>query len=261
MALDPELEELDKHSGPHPNHPSPLVPPRPAFAERAVAFFEVLLCSDYLTQIGLGGTLITLGYSPLQADGGFSLQYVVLLSLIDTVLLVGLILLFLRIHGEHPRTVLFGSRSLVREAVAGVGLTLVAFGIAVAVLGIILQFAPQLHTVANNPLQALMRNPRDIVIFAVVVVLAGGVREELQRGFLLHRFEQWLGGRWVGLVVTSAAFGFGHLTQGVDATIATALLGAFWGVVYLRRRSVMAPIVSHSGFNLLQLLQYLAFGR
>jgi membrane protease YdiL (CAAX protease family) len=47
----------------------------------------------------------------------------------------------------------------------------------------------------------------------------------------------------------------------VDAVIATALLGAFWGVVYLRRRSVVAPMVSHSGFDLLQVLQFVATGR
>ena len=34
----------------------------------------------------------------------------------------------------------------------------------------------------------------DAAIFALVVMIAGGVREEIQRGFVLHRFEQYLGG-------------------------------------------------------------------
>ena len=67
--------------------------------------------------------------------------------------------------------------------------------------------------------------------------------------------------RTVGVVVASASFGIGHLLQGVDAAIATALLGAFWGIVYLRRRSVVAPMVSHSGFDLLQVAQFMATGR
>ena len=67
--------------------------------------------------------------------------------------------------------------------------------------------------------------------------------------------SSWLGGGTVGLVVASIAFGAGHLLQGVDAAIATGLLGAFWGVVYLRRRSIAAPMVSHAGFDLLQILQ------
>ena len=65
----------------------------------------------------------------------------------------------------------------------------------------------------------------------------------------------------VGVVVTSLLFGAGHRIQGYDASIATGLLGAFWGVIYLRRRSVVAPVVSHSGFNLLQLAQFLTFAR
>ena len=58
------------------------------------------------------------------------------------------------------------------------------------------------------------------------------------------------------MIVTSIAFGAGHLLQGVDAAIATSLLGAFWGVVYLRRRSCVAPMVSHAGFDLVQVLQF-----
>jgi membrane protease YdiL (CAAX protease family) len=116
---------------------------------------------------------------------------------------------------------------------------------------------PWLHTVEHNPLQDLLRTPRDAWLFALVVVVAGGIREEIQRAFLLHRFEVWLGGGPVGVVVTSLAFGAGHLMQGVDAALATALLGAFWGVVYLRRRSAVAPMVSHSGFDLMQILQYM----
>src|SRR5207237_6689351 len=96
--------------------------------------------------------------------------------------------------------------------------------------------SPQLHTVERNPLQDLIQTPRDIALFTVVVVVAGGLREEVQRAFLLRRFERWLGGSRVGIVVVSVGFGAGHLLQGADAAIATGILGAFWAVVYLRRR-------------------------
>jgi len=90
-----------------------------------------------------------------------------------------------------------------------------------------------------------------------VVLVAGGVREEIQRAFLLHRFEVSLGGPVVGVLVTSIGFGAGHLVQGLDAAITTGLLGAFWAVIYLRRRSAAAPIVSHAGFDLVQIVPYL----
>ena len=70
-----------------------------------------------------------------------------------------------------------------------------------------------------------------------------------------------LGGGRIGVIATSVVFGFGHLIQGVDAAVATGLLGAFWGVVYLRRRSVIGPMVSHAGFDLLQILQFVSVGK
>jgi membrane protease YdiL (CAAX protease family) len=40
--------------------------------------------------------------------------------------------------------------------------------------------------------------------------------------------------------------------------IATGLLGLVWGLLYVIRRSIVAPMVSHAAFNLAQLLKYLA---
>jgi membrane protease YdiL (CAAX protease family) len=225
-----------------------------------LALIEVLICSDFLTQFALSGTLAAFGYQPF-VQGRLSVGYVVTLSLGDAVFLVGLILILLSAHGERPRDALFGRRSVVPEIAIGVTLIVVALAIAVMVLLPIRQFAPWLHTVQQNPLQQLLRSPRDAWLFALVVLVAGGVREEIQRAFLLHRFDVWLGGPTVGVVVTSTAFGAGHLLQGVDAAMATGLLGAFWGVIYLRRRSCIAPIVSHAGFDLIQIVQYLVVSR
>ena len=225
-----------------------------------VAVIEVLICSDYLTQFALGGTLAAFGYQPF-IRGKLSVRYVVVLSLGDALLLIGLILVMLYAHGERPRDVLFGRRPIVGEGALGILIIPVAIVIAAAVLLTIQRVAPGLHTVSTNPLQDLLRSPRDAWLFALVVLVAGGVREEIQRAFLLHRFEVWLGGPVVGVVVTSVAFGAGHLLQGMDAALATGLLGAFWGVVYLRRRSCVAPIVSHAGFDLMQIVPFLGVGR
>jgi membrane protease YdiL (CAAX protease family) len=138
-----------------------------------------------------------------------------------------------------------------------VPLIVVALAIAVAVMLTLRRFMPSLRTVPDNPLQELMRSPRDAWLFAVVLLAAGGIREEIQRAFLLHRFDVWLGGPIVGLAVTSIGFGAGHLIQGADAAVTTGLLGAFWGYVYFLRKSCVAPMVSHAGFDLVQVVQFL----
>ena len=59
----------------------------------------------------------------------------------------------------------------------------------------------------------------------------------------------------VGVIVLSTAFGLGHALQGWDAAIATGTLGAFWAILYLRRRSSVAPIISHAGFNSIEVFR------
>ena len=117
---------------------------------------------------------------------------------------------------------------------------------------------PGLQNLDGNPLEQLAGTPGESAALGLVGVLAGGLREELQRAFLLRRFERHLGGPIVGVIVLSVAFGLGHVIQGWDAAVATGVLGAFWAVIYLRRRSAVAPIVSHSGYNTLEVLRVAA---
>lgn len=224
--------------------------------ERVGAVIEVLLCSGFPSQLLLIGVLSGLGMPLRTPDGHLSPPFMFTMSMADAVLVVGLVIFFLRARGEQPSGVLVGQRSPWGEALLGIGLVPLVFLIVIALLVVVLMFAPELHNVRRNPLEDLMRNGRDTVIFSVVVMLAGGVREEIQRGFILHRFDQYLGGGAVGIVVYSALFGLGHIEQGIDAALATGMLGAIWGVVYLIRRSIVAPMVSHAGFNLAQLVKY-----
>jgi membrane protease YdiL (CAAX protease family) len=87
-----------------------------------------------------------------------------------------------------------------------------------------------------------------------LAILAGGMREEIQRAFLLHRFREDLGGAWWGLLATSLAFGLGHVVQGWDAVVVTSLLGALWGALYLARASITAGMVSHALANATQVV-------
>ena len=241
---------------------SAAIPARPVLPlERLGAIVEILLCSGFPSQLALLMVLQTFGLKLHTADGRLSPPFVFTISLIDAAIVIGLVFFFFRAHRESARAVLFGGRSSLREALLGIVLTPLVFVFVVMILTVILTFAPQLHNVPRNPLEDMLRNRADAFMFAVVVMISGGVREEFQRGFILHRFGQYLGGAGWGVVVYSALFGLGHIDQGIDAAIATALLGAMWGLLYLARGSIIAPMVSHAGFNLAQLLKYLVIAR
>jgi membrane protease YdiL (CAAX protease family) len=225
------------------------------------AIIEILLCSGFPTQILLLTVLTGFGLKLTTSSGHLNPPFIFALSLIDAVLVVGLVVMFLRAHRESPRAVLFGRPRHWRDVLLGIGLLPAAIFLIIVVRLVVLKAVPWLHNVPRNPLEDMLTTTSDAMIFAVVVTVAGGVREEVQRGFILTRFDQYLGGARVGLIVWSILFGFGHLDQGYDATIATALLGMMWGAVYLGRRSIVAPMVSHACFNLTQLLGFVMLAR
>lgn len=227
---------------------------------RLLAVLEIVACSGLPTQLAIGGTVAAMGITAFDAHGALSANYVFAVALLDAGALLGLVTWFLRMHGESPAAVLLGSRPIWPEAVRGVLQVPVVFLIVVAVMSLVQLFLPWLHNVDKNPFEGIIRTPLDAALFSVVAVVGGGVREEVQRAFILHRFERYLGGRHVGLALSSLAFGLGHVIQGRDVAIATAALGAFWGWMYLRRRSVASTVVSHSGFNAAEIFRYTFYG-
>ena len=249
-----------------PVPPSPGFTPAPAAGTtrgqaRVLAVAEVLLCSSVPTQLLITFVLMSAGWPPTDASGAYSLSFVLVLSLADTALLIALMVLLMHAHGQSARELWLGARPLKREAMRGLLLVPVVFLMVVILLNALRELAPWLHSVPENPLEQLARGgAMEAAMFGLVAIVAGGVREELQRAFLLKRFEDHLGGAVVGVVVLSIAFGAGHWVQGLDAVITTGTLGAFWAIVYLRRRSSVAPVVSHAGFNSLEILRVAVVG-
>jgi membrane protease YdiL (CAAX protease family) len=230
----------------------PHPPPRRA---QWPTWLEILLCSGYPTQIAIGVALQAAGISAMRADGSLSATFIFSLSLIDTIILLSLIVWLLLRRAESPQRVFFGHKPVGPEVAVGVLSLPFVIALVAALMFTMLRYAPGLRNVPNNPLESFLGTQTGLLMFLVVVIVAGGVREELQRAFLLHRFRGDLGQPWMGVLITSLAFGLGHTLQGSDAAIITGSLGALWGVMYILRGSAIGPIVSHSLFNSAELLR------
>lgn len=234
---------------------APAPPVSPLFPPRLLTLLQIVTVSGFPTQLLLAGVLILgVGMAPY-SETGLSLQFIAVVSFLDTALVALLILLFLRVSGESSHAVFFGGRPFFPEFWRGLlFVPLVFIGLTAVVAGL-RYIAPWLQTVPDNPLAAFMRDPFDAAIFAVVVVLAGGVREELQRGFILHRSAQEFGSPWVGNLAFGVVFGALHYDQGLDVALAIGLMGIGWGAAYIKRRSVVAGMTNHAGFNGAMVLQ------
>ena len=60
----------------------------------------------------------------------------------------------------------------------------------------------------------------------------------------------------LGLILWSFAFGAGHYLQGLQGAAAAGLFGLLFGIVYLARGSLVAPIVAHGSYDTAALLGY-----
>ncbi len=255
-----QLPSTDLDAGTHLTVPKPA-PPLP----RWFAALQVVLVCGVPTSLAVYQLLFAIGIPmtgsglPLASDvSDMSLQFLAMSSLLDTAFIALLILLFLTLSRERSSDVFLGGRSTRGEVVRGLAVIPVLIAAVVAMVAGLDALMPSLHNVPNNPLAAFIDTPLHAGVFVVVVILAGGVREELQRGFILHRFEQCLGGAWVGLAVFSLLFTAFHLEEGRDVALTVGALGVFWGVLYIRRRSVVIAMVSHAGFDVAEVLQALA---
>jgi membrane protease YdiL (CAAX protease family) len=239
---------------------APAVPQPARRADRLASLIEVVVCSGFPTQLVVMLALAAVGVQPFTSGSQISLRYIAWLSFLDTALLLGLVLFFLRVRGDDPRALLFGARPAGPEVRVGLLWVPVAFLVVSGLSLAIAKAAPWLRNVPENPLASLLQRPFDIAVFALVAVVAGGVREEVQRAFILDRFERHLGGALLGLVLFSVVFGLGHFLQGWDATLLTAALGGLWGGLYLWRRSIVAPVVCHAAFNLAEVAYHAMTG-
>jgi len=244
---------VDEIAAPVPR-PAPL--PLPGW----FAALQVFAVCGIPTQLVITVGLLLVGGLDLPTDlKHLPLEFFATISLVDTAAVALLIRLFLWLSGEQPRDVLIGFRPVGREILRGLLLLVPVLAAVAGFSWLLLKLAPSLHNVPQNPYAGYMSTPVAAAVFIFVVFLAGGVREELSRAFSLHRFAQRLGGARLGLIIYSAAFGLFHLPQGIDAALIVGLLGAFWGLLYLKRRSVVASIVNHGAFDASQvLLQLLA---
>lgn len=86
--------------------------------------------------------------------------------------------------------------------------------------------------------------PQFVLAFVLVLVVAV-VEETIFRGYLILRFESLTRSRIAAVLLSSAIFSVGHGYEGTAGVATVGVLGVAFAVVYLWRRSLVAPIVMH----------------
>jgi membrane protease YdiL (CAAX protease family) len=227
--------------------------PRQRWLDRIQALIEVLLLSGLVS-----GFFAVLPFT-LRAKGSISLTKdvttVALYLLLESWIAMLMLYVVMRAHGETPGDLGWRTRHWRVDSLIGAAIVPVLFICSAAVNYAFRTWLPHYY-IEQNPLTQTIRTPRDLALFSLAALFAGGIKEELQRAFILIRFRDHLGGSGIGLLAWSLAFGAGHYVQGWQGVAAATLFGFLFGLVYLARRSLVAPIVAHSLYDTAALLGY-----
>ena len=102
------------------------------------------------------------------------------------------------------------------------------------------------HAVPNPSLAAIL--PQSIAekcVWVLFAFSAGFCEEVVYRGYMRTQFTGFFRSVAIGVVVQGVLFGIAHKDQGVATAIRFAVYGVGFGIIAVKRQSLLAGIVGH----------------
>jgi CAAX protease family protein len=177
-------------------------------------------------------------------QGGLSFVLAAVATIFRDLGLVSLILFFLRRNGENVERVGWSLRRAGREAALGVALFVpFVFGATLLERGLLRVGLSRPATPLPSFLQA--RSAAELLLAVVLVAVVALAEETIFRGYLMLRFQAVLRGSARAVLLSSVIFSLGHGYEGSVGLVTVGVMGAVFAIIYLWRRSLVAPVVMH----------------
>jgi membrane protease YdiL (CAAX protease family) len=177
-------------------------------------------------------------------QGDMSFVLTAVSTILRDLALVSLILFFLWRNRESIRSLGWTLKNGWKEVALGIGLFVpVTFGTAwldrfLQTVGLSAPATPQPSFLAAAGLG-------EFILAFVLVVIVAVAEETIFRGYLILRFGAIAGSRTVAVLVSTVIFSLGHGYEGTAGVITVGVLGLTFALVYVWRKSLVAPIVMH----------------
>jgi membrane protease YdiL (CAAX protease family) len=177
-------------------------------------------------------------------QGSVSFTITAFATIFRDLALVSLVLFFIWRNREAIRSIGWTTREFFKEI--GIGLLLfspVYFG-----AGLLDRLLRSIgFSAPSTPLPAVPATQGfGEVILAIVLVIVVAVAEEtIFRGYLILRFENILNSPFWAVLLSTVVFSLGHGYEGTSGVVTVGALGAVFAIIYLWRKSLVAPMVMH----------------
>ncbi len=164
-------------------------------------------------------------------------------AILRDVALLALILFFLWRNGEPLQRAGLCVRGAWREAVLGAGLY-APFFLGVGLLGAVVQ-AAGFSSPTSVPRFLTPRGPAQLLLGILLVVVVALAEETIFRGYLILRLRAVTGRTGVAILLSSLIFAIGHGYEGSAGILVVFSMGMVFGLIYVWRRNLAAPMVMH----------------
>lgn len=187
----------------------------------------------------------SLAFSFLAASvGAASFALTAIATMLRDLALVCLIVYFLRRNGEPIARIGWSLRNWTQEVSVGLLLFLPMFYGAAAIeraLSHVGLSAPQ------KPLPSLVpgRSAGELALAVILVIVVAFAEETIFRGYLILRLNATSRSLLAAVILSTAIFSFGHGYEGTAGVATVGFMGLVFALVYVWRRSLIAPTVMH----------------
>jgi membrane protease YdiL (CAAX protease family) len=177
-------------------------------------------------------------------QGGIRYVPVAVMTIFRDLALVSLILFFLWRNGEPLKRIGWAFRNRGRDIVLGAVLFVPVF-FSTGWLDSALQSVGFSAPATPQPAFLDVRGRAEGVLALALVLVVALAEETIFRGYLILRFRPLAANTAVAVVLSSVIFSLGHGYEGTAGVVAVGVMGAVLAVIYVWRKSLVAPIVIH----------------
>ncbi len=177
-------------------------------------------------------------------QGSVSFVLTAIATILRDLALVSLILFFLWRNKESLIQIGWALKNFWKEVLIGIVLfPFVFFG-----AGLLDQFLSSIgFSTPSTPLPAALsaQGPGELLLASVLVVVVALAEETIFRGYLILRFGGITNNLASAIILSAIVFSIGHGYEGTAGVVTVAAMGAVFAIIYVWRRSLVAPIVMH----------------
>lgn len=168
----------------------------------------------------------------------------VLATVFHDLALVCLIAFFVWRNGEPVRRIGWSAREYQKEIWIGVAIFAFVF-LAASLIDRLLTAAGFSSSHGTLPSFLTARSPAQYVAISLMIVVVAFAEETIFRGYLMLRLRNITGSDAASVIISSIIFSLGHGYEGTAGMMTVFLIGAVLAMVYLWRKTLVAPMVIH----------------